>query len=111
MSSLTKIDMSQSSDSASYLSFPEANISSQHSCQSLCDQEGSWDCQSNCSSYHSTSEILLQEEDVPVQSVVTLLQLQYLQSHNAFNEYCNQHDESNYFPLGYATFEFLKKED
>ena len=97
MSSLTEIDISQSSDSTSYLSFPEGKNSLQHSCQYLCDQEGSWDCQSNCSSCHPTSEILLQEEVAPVQSVATLLQLQSLQSHNVFYEYCNQHVENSVY--------------
>ena len=91
MSSLAEIDISQSSDAASYLSFPEANNSLQQSCQSLCDQEGSWDFQSNCSSYHSTSEILLQEEATHVQSENTLLQQQFLQRHNMFYEECNKH--------------------
>ena len=89
MSSLTKIDMSQSSDSTSYLSFPEAKNSLQHSFQSFFDQEGSWECHSDCPSYHSASEILLQEEAAHVQSENTLLQQQFLQRHNMFYEECH----------------------
>ena len=55
MSSLTKIDISQSFDSASYFYFHEATNSSQNSCESLCDQEGSWDYHSDFSLYHSAS--------------------------------------------------------
>ena len=73
MSSLPEIDISQNSDSTSYIYFSETNDSFQHSCQSLCGQEGSWECTSDCPSYHSTSEILLQEEDAPIQSEITLL--------------------------------------
>ena len=81
---LTEIDISQNFVSTCYISLPEINDSLQHSCQSFCDQEGSWDCQSNFSSYHSTSEIWLQEEAAHVQSENTLLQQQFLQSYNTF---------------------------
>ena len=59
---LTESDTRQNLDSTSYISFPEIDDSLKHSCQSLCDQEGTWDCQFNFSSYHSTSEFFLQEE-------------------------------------------------
>ena len=62
ISSSTERDMSQNSDSTSYISFPEVDGNLQQSCQYLCDQEGSWDSQSNPSSYHSTSEVLFQDE-------------------------------------------------
>ena len=81
MSSLTEIDIKQSSFSTSYIPFYERDDSLQHSCQSLCAQEGSWECQSDCPSYHSTSEIWLQEKATPVQSEITHLQQQFLQRH------------------------------
>ena len=62
ISSSTERDMSQNSDSTNYISFLEVDYNLQQSCQSLCDQEGSWDSQSNPSSYHSTSEVLFQDE-------------------------------------------------
>ena len=62
ISSSTKKDMSQNSDSSSYISFLEVDDNLQQSCQYLCDQEGSWDGQSNPSSYYSTSEVLFQDE-------------------------------------------------
>ena len=58
MSSLTEVDISQNSDSTSYLYFPETDDSLQHSCLSLCDQERIWDCKSNYSSYYSSPECL-----------------------------------------------------
>ena len=67
MSSLTEIDISENSDSTSYIYFLEANNSLQHYFQFLCDREGSWECQSYFSSYYSTSEIWLQEEAAHVQ--------------------------------------------
>ena len=68
MSSLIEVDIDQSSVSTNYISFPEANDSLQHSCHSLCDQERSWDCKSNPSSYYSAPASLSQEDDAPVQS-------------------------------------------
>ena len=62
----------------------------QHSCNSLCGQEGSWECHSDCPSYHSASEILLQEEVAPVQSEINLLEQQFLQRPNMFYEECHQ---------------------
>ena len=60
--------MNQNSDSSSYISFPEVDDNLQQSCQYLCDQEGSWDGQSNPSSYYSTSEVLFQDEAAYSQS-------------------------------------------
>ena len=74
MSSLTESDISQNSDSTSYISFPEIDDNLQNSCQSLCDQERSWDYQSNPSSYYLTSDFLLQEGASHFQSENTLLQ-------------------------------------
>ena len=74
MSSLTESDISQNSDSTSYISFSETDDSLQHSCQSLCGQEGSGEYHLDCPSYHSAPEILSQKEDVPVQSEIPLLQ-------------------------------------
>jgi len=65
---LTEVDIDQSSDSTSYVSLPEIDDDLQHSCLSLSDQERGWDCQSDPSSYYSTSEFLLQEEASPSQS-------------------------------------------
>ena len=79
MSSFPEMDISQNSDSTSYVSFSETDDSMQHSCQSLCGQEGSGEYHSDCPSYHSTSEILSQEEDAPVQLEITLLQQQFIQ--------------------------------
>ena len=75
--------MSQNSDSTSYISFPEVDDNLQQSCQYLCDQEGSWDSQSNPSSYHSTSEVLFQDEASYSQSENSFLQQQFPQSSNA----------------------------
>ena len=84
MPSLTEIDIIQSSNSSSYLCFPEANNSSQYFFQSLCDQEGSWDCQSNLCPYDSTSEFLLLEEASHFKSENPLLQQHSLQSYNTY---------------------------
>ena len=74
MSSLPEMDISQNSDSTSYISFSEIDDSLQHSCQSLCDQEGSGEYHSDCPSYHLAPEIFSQEEDALVQSEIPLLQ-------------------------------------
>ena len=71
-SSSTERDIIQNYDSTSYICFPEVDDNLQQSCQSLCDQEGSWDGQSNPSSYYSTSEVLFQDE------------VTYSQSENSF---------------------------
>ena len=84
MSSLTKNDIIQNSDSLSYICFLEIDKYLQNSCQSLCDQEKSSNCQSNHSSYYSTSKILLQEEGAHFQSENTILQQQFLQSSNTY---------------------------
>ena len=89
MSSFPERDISQNSVSTSYASISNTDDSLQHSCHSLCGQEGSWECQSDCSSYLSTLEILLLEEVSPIQSIVTLSQLQFLQIHNMLYEECN----------------------
>ena len=83
LSSLTEVDIDQSSDSTSYISLPEIDDDLQHSCLSLCDQERGWDFQSDPSSYYSTFKFLLQEEASPSQSENSFSQLQYLESYNA----------------------------
>ena len=83
LSSLTKVDIDQSSVSTIYISLPETDDDLQHSCHSLCDQERGWDCQSNPSSYYSTSEFLLQEEAPPSQSENSFSQQQSLERYNA----------------------------
>ena len=83
MSSLTEMDISQNFDSTSYISFSEPDDSLQNYCRYLCVQEGSWECHSDCPSYHLASEILWQEEDAPVQLEITLMQQQSLESYNA----------------------------
>ena len=75
--------MSQNSDSTSYISFPEVDDNLQKSCQSLCDQEGIWDGQSNPSSYYSISEVLFQDEATYSQLENSFLQQQFPQSSNA----------------------------
>ena len=50
----------------------------------MCDQEGSWDCQSDFSSHHSTFEIWLQEEVAHDQSQNTQMQQQLTRSYNAY---------------------------
>ena len=71
-----------------YISLPKTNDDLKHSCHSLCNQERCLGCQSNPSSYYSTSEILLQEEDAPSQSKNSILQQQSLQSYNTYvNDY------------------------
>ena len=82
ISSSTERDMSQNSDSTNYISFLEVDDNFQQSCQSFCDRQRSWDCQSNSSLDYSTSEILLQEEVAPSQSENSILQQQSLQSYN-----------------------------
>ena len=109
MSSLTEMDIRQNSDSTNYIYFSETDDSLQHACQSMCGQEGIWECQSDFPSYHPTSEIWLHEEASLVKSEITLLKQQFLQRHSMFYEDCNQHYESNCFPLCYASFEFLKQ--
>ena len=50
----------------------------------MCDQEGSWECQSNASPYDSTYEFLLMEEAAPFKSENPLLQQHSLQSYNTY---------------------------
>ena len=89
--------MSQNSDSSSYISFPEVDVNLQQSCQSLCDQEGSWDGQSNPSSYYSTSEFLFQDEVAYSQSKNSFLQQQFPLSSNAFvGDYIKNSDSANF---------------
>ena len=83
LSSLTEVDIDQSSDSTSYISLPEIDDDLQHSCHSLCDQEKGWDYQSDPSLYYSTSKFLLQEEASPSQSENSFSQQQSLESYNA----------------------------
>ena len=83
MSSLAEVDIDQISVSTSYVSLPEIDDDLQHSFHSLCDQERGCDCQSNPSSYYSTSEFLLQEEASPSQSENSFSQQQSLESYNA----------------------------
>ena len=80
---MTEVDIDKSSDSTSYISLPEIDDDLQHSCLSLCDQERGWDCQSDPSSYYSTSELLLQEEASPPQSENSFSQPRSLESYNA----------------------------
>ena len=94
MSSLTEVDIDQSSASTSYISLPEIDDDLQHSCHSLCDQERSWDCKSNISSYYSAPESLSQEEDAPVQSENPLLQQRYLQNYSFSMDDCIENFES-----------------
>ena len=83
LSSLTEVDIDQSSDSTSYISLPEIDDDLHHSYHSLCDEERGWECQSNPSSYYSTSKFLLQEEASPSQSENSFSQLQSIESYNA----------------------------
>ena len=82
MSSLTEVNIDQSSYSTSYISLPEIDDDLQHSYHSLCDQEKGWDSQSNPSSYYSTFKFLLQEEASPSQSENSFSRLQSLESYN-----------------------------
>ena len=89
--------MSQNSDSSSYISFSEVDDNLQQSCQSLCDQEGSWDVQSNPSSYYSTSEVLFQDEAAYSQSENSFLQQQFPLSSNAsVGDYIKNFDSGNF---------------
>ena len=89
--SLTEKDMSQNSNSTSYISFVGVGDNLQHPCQPPCDQERSVEYHSNCTSYHSASEILFQGEDAPMKSENTLFPQQFLQGHEVFYEECHQH--------------------
>ena len=91
---MTEVDISQRSVSTSYISFPETDASLQHSYHSLCDQEISWDCKSNISSYYSSPESLSQEEDAHVQSENPLLQQQSLQNYSVFVDDCIENSNS-----------------
>ena len=94
MSSLTEVDISQNSNSTSYFSFPETDDSLQHSCIYLYDQERSWDCQSNPSSYYSTPKIFPHEETSHVQSENTLLQQELLKNYNVYVDDCIENSNS-----------------
>ena len=89
--------MSQNFDSTSYISFPEVDDNFQQSCQSLCDQEGSWDGQSNPSSYYSTSKVLFQDEAAYSQSENSFLQQQFPLNYNAsVGDYIKNYDSGNF---------------
>ena len=115
ISSSTETDVSQNSDSSSYISFPEVDDNLQQSCQSLCDQEGSWDVQSKPSSYYSTSEVLFQDEVVYSQSENSFLQQQYpLNSNASMGDYIKKNSNSvnfqSYSPSTYLFSENTIKE-
>ena len=107
--------MSQNSDSTSYISFPKVDDNLQQSCQSLCDQEGSWDGQSNPSSYYSTSEVLFQDEAAYSQSENSFLQQQFPLSSNAYvGDYIknsNYRNFQSYSPSTCLFFEVSSKEE
>ena len=97
ISSLTERDTSQNYDSTNYISFLQIDDNLQQTCQSLCDQEGSWDCQSDPSSYYSSSEILLQEEASHFQPENTILQQQFLRITNTYvADYIKNYDSGNF---------------
>ena len=81
---MTESDIRQNFDLVSHISFSEFDENLQHPCQSLCNQERSWDCQSNTSSYHSTYESLLKKGASHFQSENTLLQQQSPQNYNDY---------------------------
>ena len=79
----------------------------QHYYHSLCDQERGWDCQSDPSSYYSTSEFLLQEEASPSQSENSFSQLQSLESYNAcVIKYTEDDNSEKYQPYSPSTCSF-----
>ena len=89
--------MSQNYDSTNYISFPKVDDNLQQSCQSLCEQEGSWDGQSNPSSYYSTSEVLFQDEAAYSQSENSFLQQQFPLSSNAYvGDYIKNSNSGNF---------------
>ena len=102
--------MSQNSDSTSYISFPEVDDNLQQSFHSLCDQEGSWDVQSNPSSYYSTSKVLFQDEAAYFQSENSFLRQQFPLSSNAsVGDYIKNFDSANFQSYNPSTYFFLLK--
>ena len=81
----------------------------------MCDQEGSWDGQSNPSSYYSTSEVLFQDEATYSQSKKIFLQQQFPLSSNAsVGDYIKNSDYGNFQSYSLSTclfFEVASKEE
>ena len=108
---MTEVDIDQSSYSTNYISLPEIDDDLQHFCHSLCDQERGWDCQSNPSSYYSTSKFLLQEEASPSQSENSFSQQQSLESYNAcVIDYTEDDDSRKYQSCSPSTCSFSENE-
>ena len=73
----------------------------------MCDQEGSWDVQSNPSSYYSTSEVLFKDEDAYSQSENFFLQQQFPLNSNAFVcDYIKNSDSTNFQSYSPSTYLF-----
>ena len=99
--------MSQNSDSTIYISFLEVDHNLEQYCQSLCDQEGSWDGQSNPSSYYSTSEVLFQDEATYSQLENSFLQQRFPLSSNAsVGDYIKNSDSANFQSYSPSTYLF-----
>ena len=96
-------------DSTNYIPLPKIGDDLHNSCHSLCEQERGWDCQSNPSSYYSTSKLLLQEEASPSQLENSFSRMQSLESYNAcVIDYTEDDNSGKYQSCSPSTCSFSK---